>query len=166
LFLEKKDYNHTTIYYSLNAEGKMRWRILKNFTHINKRELEDWGHCWVLQQNVNENTSGPPDVFFQEHNYPRFLELTKQCEFHMKLQMENKTKNVPTVRGQNSSIVTNIDVNINDNANAANDWDNRSSNPSDFVTSSSFVPSTPLNVVTLTNVVPSTPQLLFLHKLR
>jgi hypothetical protein len=53
--------------------------------------------------------------------------------------MENKTKNVPSVQGQSSNIVTNIDVNINDIANDVNDRDNRSSNPSDFVTSSGFV---------------------------
>jgi hypothetical protein len=70
--------------------------------------------------------------------------------------MENKTKNVPTVRGQNSSIVTNIDVNINDNRDDVNDGGNRNSNPSDFVASSGFIPSTQLNIVTSTNVVPST----------
>jgi hypothetical protein len=43
--------------------------------------------------------------------------------------------NVPIVRGQISSFVT--DVNINDNADDVNDGDNHSSNPSNFV------PSTP-----------------------
>jgi hypothetical protein len=38
---------------------------VKYLTHNNKRELEDWGHCWLIQQNVNENCSRAPDVLFQ-----------------------------------------------------------------------------------------------------
>jgi predicted HNH restriction endonuclease len=40
---KKKNYNYKSIYKSLNAEGKIRWRLLKRF--INKHELEVWGHC-------------------------------------------------------------------------------------------------------------------------
>jgi hypothetical protein len=70
--------------------------------------------------------------------------------------MEKKAKNVPYVRGQNSTIVT--ELTITNNNNNVNDGDNRSSNPSDFVTSSSFAPFTPSNVVinTSTNVVSTT----------
>jgi hypothetical protein len=38
---------------------------VKYLTHNNKHELEDCGHCWLIQQNVNENSSGAPDVLFQ-----------------------------------------------------------------------------------------------------
>jgi hypothetical protein len=93
---------------------------------------------------------------FERPNYPRFLELSQQCDLQIKLQIENKTKNIPSDLGQSSNIITNVDVNNNNNTEDVNDGDNRSSNPSDFVTSSSFVPSTPLNVVTSTNVVSST----------
>jgi hypothetical protein len=66
IFLGKKDYNYTSIYHSLNAEGKVRWGILRKL--INKYELEDLGYCWIILQNVNENTSAAPDILFREHN--------------------------------------------------------------------------------------------------
>jgi hypothetical protein len=31
---------------------------LKNIQLLNPKELEDWGHCWMIQQNVNVNTPG------------------------------------------------------------------------------------------------------------
>jgi hypothetical protein len=80
------------------------------------------------------------------------MELSQQCDIQIKLHIENKTKNIPPMRGQNSSIVTTVYVNIiNDNN---NNRDNRSSNPSYFVTSTSS------NIATDTsnNVVPSTTQ--------
>jgi hypothetical protein len=53
----KKEYNYTSLYHNLNVEGKVRWRILKNFNHLSKYELVDWRDCWAVQQNVNENRS-------------------------------------------------------------------------------------------------------------
>jgi hypothetical protein len=53
---------------------------VKYLTHNDKRELENWGHCWKIQQNVNENSSSTPDVLFQQHDYPRFLELSRDCD--------------------------------------------------------------------------------------
>jgi malic enzyme len=124
---------------------------VKCLTHNNKRELEDWGHCLKIQQNVNESTSSTPSILFQQHNYPTFLELSHQGD--VQIQLKNKMKNVPYVQGQSWTIVT--DVIITNNNNNVNDGNNRSSNPSDFVTSSSFVPSTPSNIITdtSTNVV-------------
>jgi hypothetical protein len=95
LFQEKKDYNYTSSYHSLNPEGKLRWKILRKFTNISKREIEDWRYCWVVQQYDNENTSGFPDVLFRGHNYSTFIQLVQQYKLHIKLQMENKIKNVP-----------------------------------------------------------------------
>jgi hypothetical protein len=64
--------------------------------------------------------------------------------------MENKTRNVPIVRGQSSSSVTsNIDLDVyygKDDTDDVNDGNNRSSISSDSITSS-FIASTPLNVV-------------------
>jgi hypothetical protein len=68
-----------------------------------------------------------------------------------KILLENKTKNVPPIWGQSSSIVTPVDVNINNNNNNnVNDGDNGSSNPSDFVTSTSSNVATSINVVSVT----------------
>jgi hypothetical protein len=84
---------------------------------------------------------------FQRHNYPRFVELSEQCDVQIKLQIENKTKSVPPIRGQSSSVVTELSITSNNNNNNNNNnGDNRSSNPSDFVTSSSSVTSTSSNV--------------------
>jgi hypothetical protein len=131
----------------LTPKEKRGGGIVKYLNHKNKRELEDWGHCWVIQQNVNENSSATPDVLFQQHNYPKFIELSQHCDVQIKLQIQNKTKNVPPIPGRSSSVVTEVTITNNNNN---NNGDNRSSNPSDFVTS--------LNVAidTLTNVVPTT----------
>jgi hypothetical protein len=53
---------------------------------------------------------------FWGYNYPRFVELTKQYELHIKLQMEKKNiMNVSIVRGQNSnSMTSNIDLDVDD----------------------------------------------------
>jgi hypothetical protein len=52
--------------------------------------LEDWGHCLVMQQNVNENSSSSPEVFYQVYNYHKFFKWTEECERHLKLQMKKK----------------------------------------------------------------------------
>jgi hypothetical protein len=105
---------------------------VKYRTHNDRHKLENWGHCWIIQQNVNENSSSTPDVLFQQHDYPRFLELSRDCDVQIKLRLENKMKNAPPIRGQNSCIVTTVDVNINNNNNT-----NNSNNVNDegFVTS-------------------------------
>jgi hypothetical protein len=58
---KKKEYQLTSVYHALNREGKIRQGILKKF--INKHELEDWGYCWVIQQNINNNTPGSKNIY-------------------------------------------------------------------------------------------------------
>jgi hypothetical protein len=43
----------------LNREGKQRWNILKNHHYLSQKELMDWGHCWKVQENVDENSLFP-----------------------------------------------------------------------------------------------------------
>jgi cytoskeletal protein RodZ len=139
----------------LNPEGKQRWNILKNQHHLTPKELEDWGHCLIIQQNVDENSSTSPEVLCHGYSYIWFVTCIKWTNIYYVPPKKEKKKmeNVPIVREQNSNIIPNINVNNNNN-----NGDNCSSNPSDFVTSSSFVPSTPFNIITdsSTNVVSTT----------
>jgi hypothetical protein len=64
--------------------------LLKRF--INKHELEDWEHCWVIQQNVNQNTSGPPGILFWGYNYTGFLGLMEHSTTQLQEQNEKKKK--------------------------------------------------------------------------
>jgi hypothetical protein len=57
-FIRREKYNYTSLYHTLNVEGKVRRKILKTFSRINKHGLEDWRHCWVVRENINENISG------------------------------------------------------------------------------------------------------------
>jgi hypothetical protein len=82
---------------------------LKNIQHLTSFELEDWGYCWVIQQNVNENTPSIPGVLFQGYNYTWFLEWTKACEKHLREKMKKKSMiNVPISQGQSLSSVPSI----------------------------------------------------------
>jgi hypothetical protein len=49
-------------------KGKEKWRIVLQIHPLSKHELEDWGHYWVIQQNVNENTSNFPEVLYRRYN--------------------------------------------------------------------------------------------------
>jgi hypothetical protein len=105
----------------------------------------------------------------------------KQCELHIKQQIENKMRNVPIVRGQSSSSVIDVDVDINDGNDDADDDEivdgNNINLPSlsiynptgaktissppanNFVTHSNFVTTIPLNVVSTTTTQSFVPTL-------
>jgi hypothetical protein len=61
----------------LNSEGKQRWNILKNQQHLNSKELEDLGHYWVIQQNIDDNCSVSPAVTCQGYSYTWFVTCIK-----------------------------------------------------------------------------------------
>jgi hypothetical protein len=150
-----KKYRHKSVYRELNSEGKIRWGILKNIQHLNPKELEDWGYCWVIQQNVNVNSPGTPGVLFQGYNYTWSLEMTKACEEQLRQQKENKKRlkeqrkpSLSSVLPNQNSDGSNVDGHgYGDNDVPENgDVPDNSSSSSNFDNSNNFVTSLPSHV--------------------
>jgi hypothetical protein len=121
-------------------------KILKNFHHLNKYELEDWGYYLVVQQNVNENNSCPPDVRGQSSSSVPF----------------NSNQNGDGSNDGDGDDDADDEVDVPDNV----DDEDSSSIPSDFVTSNNFISTLPSHsyssslpsvpVVSNVSTVPST----------
>jgi hypothetical protein len=69
----EKNYKYTSAFWSLNPEGKQKWNILKNHQDLNSKELEDWGPYWIIQQNIDDNSSAFPVVTCQRYCYTWFV---------------------------------------------------------------------------------------------
>jgi hypothetical protein len=98
------------VYQNLNKEGKDKLSILKNINHLNSGQLEDWGHCWKAQKNIDENSSVLPQVLCQGYNYPQFVECTKPTnEYYVPLKKgKKKMVNVATVVRQTFGLLYNL----------------------------------------------------------
>jgi hypothetical protein len=97
----------------LNPETKQRWNILKNHHHLFLKELEVWGHCWIVQQNVDENSCVSQEVLYQGYSYTWFVTCTRSTDaYYVPPKKEKKMMaNVPFVQEQSSTSVTsNIDL--------------------------------------------------------
>jgi hypothetical protein len=90
----------------LNPEGKQRWNILKNHHHLNPKELEDWGYCWIIQQNINDNSSASPVVICQWYSYSWFVTYIRWTDRYYVPPKKEKKKmeSVVIVQEQSSSI--------------------------------------------------------------
>jgi hypothetical protein len=95
----RKNYKYTSAFWNLNPEGKQRWNILKNHHHLNTKELEDWRRCWIIQQNVDENSSVSPTVTCQGYSYTWFVSCIRWTDAHYVPPKKEKKKmvNVPIV---------------------------------------------------------------------
>jgi hypothetical protein len=108
---KKKDYNYTNTYCGLNGERKLRWIVLKNELHLSQKQLENCRHYWIVQQNINENSSVSPEVLCQGYSYTWFLSCTKACEVYIKTKKEKeKIVNVSIVPGQSSGVLENSNI--------------------------------------------------------
>jgi hypothetical protein len=97
---------------------------LKNIQHLNPKELEEWGHCWKIQENINENTPGTPAVLFRGYNHVWFFEITKICEERLKEQNEKKRMLKEQQKQTSNFVLNNGDGNGYDDGNGYGDDNN------------------------------------------